>query len=240
MSEAPPTTKKPELHVLVYNVAKTNNVGNIIRSAVAFGATNVIGAYISTSLRLTKWIMSPLYLCLLGILSSIITYQLSLTFQHICLSPVVGDRKIQTFGNHNTTDYIKFTYYDKLSEAVEKIHEKGFKIVGVEIGDKAQDVTTHPFQGNTVLMFGNEGHGMDAKQLAVCDQLVYIPQYGKGTASLNVSNAGTLRSLIFSPPPPDSAPFLYELPFTITHHLVVLPIYPAYSCHRYASLRSVG
>lgn len=33
---------------------------------------------------------------------------------------------------------------------------------------------------------------MNEKQYEMCDRLVYIPQYGKGTASLNVSNAAAI------------------------------------------------
>lgn len=48
--------------------------------------------------------------------------------------------------------------------------------------------------GPTAFMFGNEGTGMTEKQLRLCDSLVYIPQFGYGTASLNVSNAGNMRA----------------------------------------------
>ncbi len=38
-------------------------------------------------------------------------------------------------------------------------------------------------------MLGNEGSGLSPKQMALCDEFVYIPQYGVGTASLNVAVA---------------------------------------------------
>jgi hypothetical protein len=40
-----------------------------------------------------------------------------------------------------------------------------------------------------LLMVGNEGSGMNSKQLAVCDSFAYISQYGRGMASLNVAVA---------------------------------------------------
>ena len=39
---------------------------------------------------------------------------------------------------------------------------------------------------------------MNEKQIAMCDQFVYIPQYGKGTASLNVNVASSIVMHHFS------------------------------------------
>lgn len=41
-------------------------------------------------------------------------------------------------------------------------------------------------------MMGNEGTGLSPKQLALCDSFVYIPQHGRGTASLNVNVAAAI------------------------------------------------
>ena len=41
-------------------------------------------------------------------------------------------------------------------------------------------------------MMGNEGSGMNEKQLAVCDYFVRVSQYGGGTASLNVNVCANL------------------------------------------------
>lgn len=37
-----------------------------------------------------------------------------------------------------------------------------------------------------------QGTGMTAKQMGLCDSFVYIPQYGAGTASLNVTVAASI------------------------------------------------
>ena len=37
-----------------------------------------------------------------------------------------------------------------------------------------------------------QGTGMTAKQMSLCDSFVYIPQYGSGTASLNVTVAASI------------------------------------------------
>lgn len=41
-------------------------------------------------------------------------------------------------------------------------------------------------------MLGNEGSGLNANQMAICDHFVYIPQYTDKTASLNVAIAGSI------------------------------------------------
>ena len=41
-------------------------------------------------------------------------------------------------------------------------------------------------------MPGNEGTGLSDRQKSVVDYFVYIPQYGHGTASLNVTVATTM------------------------------------------------
>ena len=41
-SEASRTTKKPDCYLLIHNVAKRHNVGNIVRSACAFGVKEVL------------------------------------------------------------------------------------------------------------------------------------------------------------------------------------------------------
>lgn len=65
-------------------------------------------------------------------------------------------------------------------------------VVGIEIDDGAAAVHTHPFTGNTAFMIGNEGQGLNEKQMKLCDEFVYIPQHGVGTASLNVAVATSI------------------------------------------------
>jgi hypothetical protein len=52
---------------------------------------------------------------------------------------------------------------------------------------------------------------MSATQVAICDDFVYIPQYGGGTASLNVTVAASIIMQSFAlwgqtPEAPESAP----------------------------------
>ena len=71
------------------------------------------------------------------------------------------------------------------------------RIVGVEIDNSSLNLEddapfeSHPYS-SVAFMMGNEGSGMTAKQMSVCDGFVRISQYGGGTASLNVSVAAGL------------------------------------------------
>jgi tRNA G18 (ribose-2'-O)-methylase SpoU len=86
-----------------------------------------------------------------------------------------------------------FRRFDNLDDCRQYLKEMGdISIVGVEIMNDASDVNEHPFTGDTAFLMGNEGTGLNKKQLEVCDRLVYIPQYGGGTASLNVCVAASI------------------------------------------------
>ncbi|OAY63306.1 23S rRNA (guanosine-2'-O-)-methyltransferase RlmB [Ananas comosus] len=70
--------------------------------------------------------------------------------------------------------------------------ERDYDICGVEIVDGAMPVTDHPFRKSTAFLLGNEGTGLSERECEICDFFVYIPQYGGGTASLNVTVAASI------------------------------------------------
>jgi tRNA C32,U32 (ribose-2'-O)-methylase TrmJ len=68
-------------------------------------------------------------------------------------------------------------------------------VCGVEIRADAiaVDSTSPPaFVGSTAFVLGSEGDGLSTRHMALCDRFVYIPQFGNGTASLNVAIAGSI------------------------------------------------
>eukprot|EP00890_Picochlorum_soloecismus_P001974 jgi/Picsp_1/2778/NSC_01005-R1_obp33pep like protein len=108
----------------------------------------------------------------------------------ICL---VGSRHFNTFGSHGSDAFVNMKHFGTLEECCETLKEKyGCRIVGIEIDDSAVAVHTNPFTGPTAFMVGNEGQGLNEKQMKLCDCFVYIPQYGPGTASLNVAVATSI------------------------------------------------
>lgn len=107
---------------------------------------------------------------------------------------VAGNKNtIQLFGSQGTQKHVQFLFFEGLTEAVHYAKtELQCRVCGIEIKPEAKDVTKQPFEGNTAFMLGNEGTGLSQKQAALCDYFVYIPQYGRGTASLNVTIAGSI------------------------------------------------
>lgn len=67
-------------------------------------------------------------------------------------------------------------------------------MIGIEIDESSFNVedTDKCWYSDTTFMMGNEGQGMNSKQLSLCDGFVKISQYGGGTASLNVSVAAAI------------------------------------------------
>ncbi|XP_042030614.1 putative TrmH family tRNA/rRNA methyltransferase isoform X2 [Salvia splendens] len=105
---------------------------------------------------------------------------------------LVGRRDFNAFGSHGSTSHMRFRHFHTLSLARNYLKEKDCDICGVEITDNAVPVNTHPFRKSTAFLVGNEGTGLSPKECEMCDFFVYIPQYGGGTASLNVTVAASI------------------------------------------------
>jgi tRNA G18 (ribose-2'-O)-methylase SpoU len=77
-------------------------------------------------------------------------------------------------------------------DCVTYLGERKIRLVGVEIHKDAQPIE-HFFDSiDTAFLMGNEGQGLNDKQMNSCDAFVRIPQYGSGTASLNVYVASSI------------------------------------------------
>lgn len=105
---------------------------------------------------------------------------------------LVGRRDFNSFGNHGSVSHIGIRHFHSLLEARNFLKERNCDICGVEITNDAKPVNQHPFTRSTAFLLGNEGTGLSAKECEICDFFVYIPQYGGGTASLNVTIAASI------------------------------------------------
>lgn len=99
---------------------------------------------------------------------------------------VVGRRNMYSDRTRGTAQQLPRRHFFKLPQAFEYLRSIGTTICGVEIADTAEPVQTHPFRGPTAFFFGNEITGLTPEQQAMCDHLVYIPQFG-AAHSLNVN-----------------------------------------------------
>jgi tRNA G18 (ribose-2'-O)-methylase SpoU len=116
---------------------------------------------------------------------------------------VVGQRKNWEVPPDLSEEELVGGRWDKWHELVEYVQQHDIRLVGIEIHPNA--VTVKEFVQQTMsadqqqpddraiaLVVGNEGTGLTEKQMASCDQFVRIPQYGAGTASLNVYTAASI------------------------------------------------
>lgn len=83
-------------------------------------------------------------------------------------------------------------HFERLEECKAYLQERNVPIVGIEIMAESASILTDPFTSSIALMPGNEGAGLNDRQKSACDSFLYIPQYGNGTASLNVAVATTI------------------------------------------------
>jgi tRNA G18 (ribose-2'-O)-methylase SpoU len=146
-SANPCTSGRPECYVLVATQTKKLNIGMTVRSAVAFGAAELL---------------------------------------------VAGSRAVRTHGDMGTLRHTRVREFDKLRHAVAWLRGRGVTVCGIEITPDAVPVERHPFRGPTAFLAGAEGDGLRPAHKALCDHFVYIPQYGTGTASLNVTVATSI------------------------------------------------
>ena len=132
-------------YLIVHNVAKRSNYGQILRTAAAFGVREVA---------------------------------------------IVGAPKLCIKGDFGTANHLRFCHFRRLSDSIEYMRTvHNATICGIEVDPDAEPVQAHPFRGSTAFLLGNEGSGLSKASLSVCDHLVYIPQHGQATASLNVNAA---------------------------------------------------
>lgn len=92
-------------------------------------------------------------------------------------------------------------HFSKWNECLQYIRDKSILLIGVEIDDRSQVLDEEYFiknrdlfqkNENIAIFMGNEGQGIHPKHLKECQELVRIPQYGAGTASLNVNVAANI------------------------------------------------
>ncbi len=82
--------------------------------------------------------------------------------------------------------------YANVRDAIQKLRDEGFQIIGVELDDRAVDYRQFVRAEKSAFIFGNEVRGLSPALRDACDALVEIPMRGT-KESLNVSvSAGVI------------------------------------------------
>lgn len=85
--------------------------------------------------------------------------------------------------------------FDKWRECTSYLKEHDIELVGIEIHKEAQNIEDFVAQEpsrDVAFLPGNEGQGLNQKQMDSCDAFFIISQFGSGTASLNVNVATSI------------------------------------------------
>ena len=97
-----------------------------------------------------------------------------------------------TVGTHNYTNFRHVRTIDDIKKELESLkssHGNNIRIVGMDNVDTSVSLTTYKWSSvHTVMIFGQEQIGISQDLLDLCDDIVYIPQYGS-VRSLNVGTA---------------------------------------------------
>ncbi|GMO13890.1 MAG: RNA methyltransferase [Mycoplasmoidaceae bacterium] len=80
---------------------------------------------------------------------------------------------------------IPFKFYTSLPDAINSFKVSNYTIYGTALEKTAKSINEVKFSDNSVVIFGNEGNGLNKKDLELCEQIIYIPINDK-IDSLNI------------------------------------------------------
>jgi len=88
------------------------------------------------------------------------------------------------------TTFMKVCKVTNIVQTIERLKEEGYWVFGAD-GQASTEYTQNDYTGKVCLVIGNEGKGISQSVKKHCDNLSYIPMYGK-TESLNASTSAAI------------------------------------------------
>ena len=112
---------------------------------------------------------------------------------------IYGSKKYDRRGTVGTHHYTNFRHVKTIDDLGDYISLKRsaycghVKVIGIDNVPDAMDVNTYNFDIGIhyIMVFGQEQIGIPADVLSICDDVVYIPQYGS-VRSINVGCASSI------------------------------------------------
>ena len=152
----------PNLNLVICNIQKITNVKAMMMAAVAFGCSEVLLVGQEKNSQRKDMFPAP-------------------------------------FQDAVQTGTIRLKRFPKWKECVVYMEQEAMFLIGVEIDETSKLLNDDYFDqniqdsnhkhANIGILMGNEGQGIQPAHLKNCNALVRIPQYGAGTASMNVNVA---------------------------------------------------
>ncbi|MEN9692635.1 MAG: hypothetical protein RLZZ330_279 [Actinomycetota bacterium] len=104
---------------------------------------------------------------------------------------IIGDKHWNQHGALMTDKYIDIQHHKTVEEFKQDCTSRNLPIIGFENMVNAKAIEAQILPEKCVLLFGNEGLGLSAEALAVCDDFFEISQAGS-VRSMNASVAGAI------------------------------------------------
>lgn len=104
---------------------------------------------------------------------------------------IIGEKHWNPNGAVGTYKYLEIQHHPDVSEFGQYAKLNKIPVVGFEHTDTSTKLETAVLPKTCVLLFGNEGLGLTAAALEICDQVLEITQHGS-VRSLNASAAGAI------------------------------------------------
>jgi len=102
----------------------------------------------------------------------------------------IGQKKWDRRSAVGVHNYTEVKWLSTLDEFVEL--RKKYVIVGIDCVPGAVSLSSYSFKENTLFVFGEEGVGLTPAMQALCEDIVFIPQFG----SVRSINVGTASGII--------------------------------------------
>jgi 23S rRNA (guanosine2251-2'-O)-methyltransferase len=80
---------------------------------------------------------------------------------------------------------VPWHYEEDVSAPIAELKAAGYRVFALEITEQARPYHQVDWPSKTCLVVGHEDHGITRSTLALCDDAVFVPMWGKGL-SLNV------------------------------------------------------
>jgi tRNA G18 (ribose-2'-O)-methylase SpoU len=198
----------PNVYLVITNISKRNNIRALLQTAAAFECTQV---FVVGQKNFNFDAPEPIAVPALGNAT---------TNEENHEDNAAAEEAAATKAQSSSYDLPKSLHasvaegrwpirrFDDWSDCVAYLTEHGIRLVGVEIDEDAQSMTqileaatnaatSAPESSQSCCRglawcLGNEGTGLHAKQRQSCRAYCRIPQYGGGTASLNVYVAASI------------------------------------------------
>lgn len=105
---------------------------------------------------------------------------------------VVGRRQLDTRGGVGTTHYENVYHADTLEEVIDRLHGEGYRVYAVDNWEEyaPKNLMGMELPERSAFLFGSEGDGLSRESIEMCDDMIYIRQYGS-VRSMNVACAAS-------------------------------------------------